>query len=219
MKGSDIHGQPIVILRHTSCIVRKWELSDAEGSVPVNAEHMLSHLPRFIYIPVPGATWQIRDDLPIGAFILRPQRKEWILNAATGSKVKRKGYPMVPDFARTAFMVQGENLDAELAECGDIFTPPSLSAAVIAYVILSRVKDAAGLLLLRAFSPVLFQMGPPAGPVSLLTWLRRLFPTVYRSSPVDKPNLTRVVEDYTHLTRTWDLERTIIKREGLLWSC
>ena len=71
-KGSDIHGQPVVILKHTSCIVRKWELSDAEDIIPADAEHMLSYLPSFIYIEVPGATWQIHADLPIGIFVMRP---------------------------------------------------------------------------------------------------------------------------------------------------
>ena len=40
-----------------------------------------------------------------------------------------------------------------------------------AYVILSRVKSASGLALLRAFSPELFESGPAPGPLCLLKFL------------------------------------------------
>ena len=44
-----------------------------------------------------------------------------------------------------------------------------------AYVILSRVKRAHGLLLLRAFSPELFRMGMAPGPYCILKLLRHRF--------------------------------------------
>ena len=43
---------------------------------------------------------------------------------------------------------------------------------VTAYVILSRVKSAAGLALLRAFTPELFAQGPAPGPHCLMKFLR-----------------------------------------------
>ena len=83
----------------------------------------------------------------------------------------RKGFTLVPDFASTAFMVQGMNLSAELAECGDIFDTPGISEMLATYVILSRVRKADGLLLLRAFSPYLFRLGSAPGPYCLLKLL------------------------------------------------
>ena len=116
-------------------------------------------------------------------------------------------------------MIQGETLNAELAECGDIFTPPGLSEVLTAYVILSRVKNATGLLLLRAFSPVLFQMGPPPGPLSVLTWLRQRFRTLDEPTTAEELNSAHAVEQYTELSRSWELQRTKIKCDGLLWRC
>ena len=74
----------------------------------------------------------------------------------------------MPDLASTGFMIQGTTLDVELAECGDIFSTVSLADMVTTYVILSRVKKADGLLLMRAFSPYLFRLGDAPGPHCLL---------------------------------------------------
>ena len=79
---------------------------------------------------------------------------------------------MVPDFASTAFMIQGETLEACIADCGDVLDPVGLSELMTTYVILSRVKRAGALLLFRAFSHLLFQQGSMPGPHVLLKWLR-----------------------------------------------
>ena len=74
----------------------------------------------------------------------------------------------MPDFASTAFMIQGATLKAGLADCGDVTDGVDSSEARTAYVISSRMQSAAGLLLLRAFSPALFRQGEPPGPHVLL---------------------------------------------------
>ena len=60
-------------------------------------------------------------------------------------------------------MIQGVTLEAVIAECGDLWNIGRLCSIVSAYVILSRVKTAHGLLLLRAFAATLFQQGEPPG--------------------------------------------------------
>ena len=102
----------------------------------------------------------------------------WELNAATGAKIRRRGFTFLPDFASTAFMIQGATLKAGLADCGDVLETVGTSEAMTAYVILSRLTSAEGLLLLRAFSPELFNMGVPPGPACLLEHLRRRFTQV-----------------------------------------
>ena len=67
----------------------------------------------------------------------------------------------MPDYASIAFMMQGETLKADIAECGDIFTEPTMDEVLTTYIILSLVKRACSLLLLRAFCPNLFCMGIP----------------------------------------------------------
>ena len=89
--------------------------------------------------------------------------------------MKRRGFVLVNDFASTAFMTQGETLESMLADCGDIWGTVGLAEMLTCYVILSRIKTADSLLLLRAFSMRLFQQGEPPGPKCLLKFLRSRF--------------------------------------------
>ena len=82
---------------------------------------------------------------------------------------------MLPDFANTGFMIQGASLAAAVADCGDLQIATGLAEMMTAYVILSRVTKADGLLLLRAFNPDLFRMGAAPGPHCLLKLLRARF--------------------------------------------
>ena len=70
--------------------------------------------------------------------------RTWILNEATEAKIRRKGFTIVPDYASTAFMMQGATLKACLADCGDVLDLPGLSELMTTYVILSRVTTADG---------------------------------------------------------------------------
>jgi len=71
---------------------------------------------------------------------LFPVERTWILNTATDVNIKRRGFCLVPDFASTAFMIQGSTLEAALADCGDILDNVGLSELMTTYVIISRVK-------------------------------------------------------------------------------
>ena len=59
---------------------------------------------------VEGASWKIHLKLDPGVFPLHPVTRAWEL----------RGFTWVPDFASTAFMIQGATLKAGLADCGDI---------------------------------------------------------------------------------------------------
>ena len=99
------------------------------------------------------------------------------MKAAQGTKTKvaRRGFTLVPDFACTGFMIQGQTLNAEIADCGDIVSLSGLTEMITSYVILSRVRKADHLLLMRAFSPYLFRLGDAPGPACLLKLLRHKF--------------------------------------------
>ena len=88
--------------------------------------------------------------------------------------------------------MQGANLEAELADVGDILDPAALKDMLSAYVALSRVRTADGLLLLRAFSPYLFGQGPPPGPHCLMKLLRARLGDL-RADPY---NLEEAVAEY-----------------------
>ena len=91
----------------------------------------------------------------------------------------------MPDYASTAIMIQGSTLEAGPADCGDLLDHGQLSDLMTRYVILSRVKSAVGLLLLRAFCQNLSQMGAPPGPYCLLKMLRYRFQTDASRGRVD----------------------------------
>ena len=64
---------------------------------------------------------------------------------------------------------------AMFADCGDVLAAIGLNEMISAYVALSRVKAAGGLLLLRAFAPDLIRCGVSPGPECLLKLLRARF--------------------------------------------
>ena len=126
-------GKHLTILKHTPCIVVGWDLHVGDRVREAGSERLLNYLPNIIYIKFPGATWQIHRGLPQGVFPLRAVTRDWELNKATKTKVSRKGFTLVPDFACTGFMTQGETLQAELADCGDIAALPGLTEMITTY--------------------------------------------------------------------------------------
>ena len=164
-------GKKLTILKHQSCEVIGWELHPADRVHDESSQRLLSYLPLVIYLKFEKATWRIHPALDVGVFPLKPVQRQWTVNNNSDAKVTRKGFTLVPDLASTAFMIQGTTLPAEIAECGDVFAMPGLTEMVTTYVILSRVRCADSLLLLRAFSPYLFRVGSPPGPACLLKLL------------------------------------------------
>ena len=175
-RGKDAQGRDVVILKHTSCTIYGWDIDNCDQERKAGSQKLLRKLPKVIYLQFPGAEWQIHPRLPTGVFPLKWVTRSWKLSES-GSMVRREGFTLVPDYASTGFMMQGETLLAEIAECGDIFSVPGLTEILTTYVILSRIKRADGLLLLRAFSPNLFRFGSPPGPACLIKHLQRRFGT------------------------------------------
>ena len=169
-----VRNSTIKILKHTSCTVVDWrlhELDRKQTSASQNVEaRFLDYLPEVIVVKFEDVDWQLRG-FGVGELPIFPEEHECVLNKETQSKVLRRGFRLLPDFASTAFMVQGASLRAALADCGDVDAAGSVRAMVNAYVILSRVKRAHGLALLRAFSPELFATGVAPGPHCLLKFL------------------------------------------------
>ena len=144
--------------------------------------------------------------LAAGVFPLKPVSRVWTLNEMSGAKVTRKGFTLVPDIASSGFMIQGTTLHAEMAECGDIFAIPGFIEMVTTYVILSRVRKADGLLLMRAFSPYLFRLGSPPGPHCLTKLLRhRLTGTAQGENVTYTPG--DATAEYTALAQRWEDEK------------
>ena len=157
-------GARITILKHTPCTIIGWELHPADKLKTVGSQRVLQYLPRVIYLKFDNAEWEISAKLGKGVFPLKPVTRTWEVNKLTNAKISRKGFTLVLDVACTGFMQQGTTLDALIAECGDVLDKPGLTEMMTTYVILSRVRRATTILILRAFSLRLFQQGCPPGP-------------------------------------------------------
>ena len=105
-------------------------------------------------------------------FLLQTVQREWKLSESV-FRLSRRGFTLVLDYASTGFMMQAESFPAGNAECGEIFSVPGIPDILTTYVILSRVKRADSLLLLRSCSPNLFRFGSPPGPACLIKHLQR----------------------------------------------
>ena len=108
-------GKRLTILKHTPCEVVGWDLHAGDRVHETGSERLLNYLPNIIYVYFPGATWQVHSQLARGVFPLKAVTRVWELNKATQTKVSRRGFTIVPNFACTGFMTQGETLEAELA--------------------------------------------------------------------------------------------------------
>lgn len=130
-------------------------------------------------------------------------------------------------------MIQGFTLPAAIADCGDTDIITGMTDMITAYVILSLVKSATGLLVLRAFARHLFRWCPPPGPTCLLPLLRSCFrraqPTITSSAQgrceirtgVDPEQYTpaAAVADYEAQTNEYKRSKQILRVNGPTWQC
>ena len=169
-----MNNSAITILEHTPCRVYGWDLHPADRVRIDNGQRFLHCRPLCIYVRFDKAEWQV-GKLPPGVFPLFPCERTWGVSKEPKVSIVRKGFTLIPDYASTAFMMQGCSLEAAIAERGDEFQAGGLSEMMTTYVILSRVKKADSLLPPRAFSRDLFRMGMAPGPYCLLKLLRHRF--------------------------------------------
>ena len=183
--------------------IHGWAPHPDETREDIDGVLLLSHLPRAIYVHFQGATFQIAD-LPVGVYPVTPRSRTWQVNKRTKVKVRRTGFVLVPDFASTAHMIQGQSLEAAFA---DVVHQSALELAteemhVIAYVMLSRARFLERLWVMQAFGQQLFGRGPPVGPHLLLRKLlgeleAKDVPDAFvraeaeRGDPVDKDPMKR----------------------------
>jgi len=128
----------LAILKHAECVITGWELHTADRLRQHGVERFLQYTPLCIYIRFVGETWIVDKRLGPGVWPLYPVERTWILNDAQGVKIRRKGFTLLPDYASTAFMIQGATLTAAIADCGDITDAVGLTELMTVYVILSR---------------------------------------------------------------------------------
>ena len=147
--------------------IKGWLLSPEEQErleQCAEAEVVLRQRPRAIFIEVESAT----DKMPVVGdkriFTLRVQVKQWSLDANGQVKVRRFGFPIVPDFGGTAHAYCGSTLDACIGDLLPWYHRPRRDDALRAYIVMSRVQDVSDILLAQPYSPQLFRQGVLPGP-------------------------------------------------------
>ena len=110
----------IIALKHTSGKIVGWELHAGDSQETTEFQRVLNYTPKVLYVQFPEVRWRL-SGLPQGVLPVQPVQRTWTLNKATGVQLTREGFTLVNDFASTAFMTQGETLEAMIADCGDLW--------------------------------------------------------------------------------------------------
>ena len=128
------------------------------------AEMVLSERPLFLFVRIPGVRWTMSETLGENIYPVKPVWKTWARDRAQQAKVRRCGFPIVPDFSGTAHSYTGATLPAAIADCLDWKRKPRREDMLKAYNCVSRVRAADDLLLVQPYNPWLFKQGQLAGP-------------------------------------------------------
>ena len=145
-----------------------WELQDVDtervaGST--DAELVLTRMPRKLFVRL-TTTSIAKSDKQDAAYVCAvvPKKVVWYRDAACNAPVVRLGFPVVPDFAGTIHSYTGENLPTGIVDCLSVEDTPRPEDQWKAYIGLSRLTSADGLLLAQPFAPYALPPGSLAGP-------------------------------------------------------
>lgn len=179
------------LLRARAGTLLDWELNADEPQVPHNKDHFLSYTPRCIYVQfsdeVDGedmpSHWSIAG-MPPGVYCISPKSKYWYLDANASyshMRIKRTQLPVAPNFARTAYSMQGFTLSAGKI---DLNVSKHADPATL-YVAMSRFRKADDVLILQPFNLDVFQQGVPDQPRLLMACIAK-----------DRNEVTRLMKEY-----------------------
>ena len=110
------------------------------------------------------------EDGPV--LYLKPRVVEWARGATKKAKVKRIGFPLVPEFGGAVHAYCGTTLDASQSDLLEWYKRPSREDMQKAYINESRVGTVDQLLIVQPHSPELFREGDLPGPVLLMDMLQ-----------------------------------------------
>ena len=151
------------ILKHTQGIIEGWTLhaEDVERvRNSTDAEIMLTRQPLKIYVRKKDAeNMQQHFNLPPNVYAVAPKGENWSLDMSKTLWLRRSGFPLRPDFAQTVHAVTGDELDAAIANLGDVHEAPTQEEALKAYIAISRVKSHLDLRIAQPFAWGLFRQG------------------------------------------------------------
>ncbi|CAE7860116.1 esrp2 [Symbiodinium microadriaticum] len=151
-------------------VLKSWTWEEKTVLKPTTDGVVASCMPRCVYVAFAGATWKVGAGLEKGVYPLTPAVRTWVVNNRTGAKIRRRGFFLVPDFAGTAHMMQGQSLEALFCDLVYAAVPrcPTSAEHLAAYVMISRIRELQHLIILQPFDKQLFASGGPVGPQLML---------------------------------------------------
>ena len=155
--------------------VKGWQFADAdveEWKTTPDRQIVLKALPKRLVIFLSRPMKKQYPGMEHNCFPLSPVTVYWCLDAEGEIQIRRRGFPLVPNFSVTVDSATGKTLDTALPDLGDLTTAPSHHRAMKGYIALSRVRKAQDLYLPQPFSPALFDQGEQPWPELLLKYLR-----------------------------------------------
>ena len=165
------------LLKGRTGVLVGWELDDREGSVPVDCDHHLTHRPRCVYVQFFEddecqiiSPWQIGSLSP-GVYPIKSRSETWELtpnSKSNSQKIRRTQFPIVPDYARTAYSMQGFTLPVGKVD----LKMRNQTDAVTAYIALSRFRKAEHCLIMQPFDISVCQQGVARQPELMLMYLK-----------------------------------------------
>ena len=171
------------LLRGRSGTLLDWELDPEEPPVPSDCDHYLKYLPRCVYVQFEdegddgvkvSPEWNVAS-MQNGVYCISPKPEYWCLDSKANRshmRIRRHQLPIAPDFARTAYSLQGFTLPVGKVD----LNLGTHSDPVTGYVALSRFKKADDVLILQAVDLETFQQGAAELPMLLQQHLSTLPP-------------------------------------------
>ena len=92
-----------------------WQLHPETEKEHDQGECILSRQLVTIFVKFPGVTWRIKD-LEEGVYPLTQASRTWLVNKKTQIQARCTGFFLIPDFAATAHMIQGQTLPGVFAD-------------------------------------------------------------------------------------------------------
>ena len=178
--------------KNARCTLEGWALTTAEEArlrACNDNEVVLVDRPLYLRVKIikPRTIATAADDNDNGPTIyLKPRVKEWSRDAANRAKVKRLGFPIVPEFGGTVHGYCGTSLEAAQSDLLEWYRKPSREDMQKAYINESRVSTIDRLLIVQPYSPQLFRQGELPGPALLMKALQGELSTAAAKKEWDK---------------------------------
>ena len=163
------------LFKHTRCTLEGFELDPIDAQLVdtcTETEYVLTLPPKALLVR--REMQEFESDSANKADVVKIDiiHRSWCPDAANKVQVNRRGFQVVPNFAGTIHSFVGASLDAAMLDCLHFSQTPRKDDQLKAYLGISRVRTAEGLLIVQPYHPMLFKQGSLPGPELIMKFWR-----------------------------------------------